>query len=29
VRETAPALGDLMNDFDFGQQPQAPLILAP
>jgi phospholipase C len=28
VRETVPLLGDLMQDFDFNQPPQPPLILA-
>ena len=27
VRETAPQLGNLVNDFDFNQAPRAPLIL--
>jgi hypothetical protein len=27
VREDAPALGDLRNDFDFTQKPRPPLIL--
>ena len=27
VRENVPALGDLLNDFDFSQAPQPPLIL--
>ena len=27
VRENVPGLGDLVNDFDFTQQPRAPLIL--
>jgi phospholipase C len=27
VRENAPGLGDLMNDFDFNQPPRPPLIL--
>jgi phospholipase C len=27
VRETIPALGNLVNDFDFGQPPRSPLIL--
>ncbi len=27
VRENAPVLGDLVNDFDFNQSPRAPLIL--
>jgi phospholipase C len=27
VRENSPVLGDLMQDFDFSQSPQAPLIL--
>jgi phospholipase C len=29
VREAVPALGDLTRDFDFSQQPRAPLILSP
>jgi phospholipase C len=29
VRENDPSLGDLQSDFDFGQQPRAPLVLAP
>jgi len=29
VREEVPALGDLRNEFDFSQQPIAPLILDP
>jgi phospholipase C len=29
VREEAPGLGDLANDFDFGQQPLPPLLLSP
>jgi phospholipase C len=29
VRERAPILGDLANDFDFKQRPRAPLILDP
>ena len=29
VRENAPELGDLRNDFDFNQTPQPPLILNP
>jgi phospholipase C len=29
VRENAPVLGDLANDFDFNQSPRAPLILRP
>jgi len=29
VRESQPVLGDLMNDFDFSQQPGAPLVLTP
>jgi phospholipase C len=29
VRENAPVLGDLTNDFDFAQAPRAPLILPP
>ena len=29
VRETAPVLGDLRNDFDFSQSPQPPLVLPP
>jgi phospholipase C len=28
VRETAPQLGDLMADFDFGQTPRPPVILS-
>lgn len=28
VRENAPQLGDLLNDFDFGQPPAPPLILS-
>jgi phospholipase C len=27
VRENAPQLGDLMNEFDFTQQPLPPMIL--
>jgi len=27
VRENAPVLGDLVNDFDFNQSPRAPLVL--
>jgi len=27
VRENAPALGDLVSDFDFGQPPRAPVLL--
>jgi len=27
VRENAPVLGNLVNDFDFGQKPRSPLIL--
>lgn len=29
VREKAPILGDLRQDFDFNQQPRPPLILPP
>ena len=29
VRESAPGLGSLVRDFDFGQQPRRPLILPP
>jgi phospholipase C len=29
VREDSPLLGDLVSDFDFNQQPRAPLILDP
>jgi phospholipase C len=29
VREEAPGLGDLANDFDFTQQPRQPLLLSP
>jgi phospholipase C len=29
VRENAPILGNLANDFDFTQQPRSPLILDP
>ncbi len=29
VRETAPGLGDLANDFEFNQAPRPPLILSP
>jgi phospholipase C len=29
VRESATELGDLMNDFDFNQQPLPPLVLTP
>jgi phospholipase C len=29
VRESAPALGDLMNDLDFTQEPLSPLVLKP
>jgi len=29
VRENQPILGDLRNDFDFSQEPRAPLILDP
>ncbi|MBV9292704.1 MAG: hypothetical protein JO222_09660 [Frankiales bacterium] len=29
VRESSPALGDLVNDFDFTQPPQPPMILSP
>jgi phospholipase C len=29
VRESASVLGDLMNDFDFNQQPLPPLVLKP
>ena len=29
VRENVPILGDLVDDFDFDQQPRAPLILDP
>ena len=29
VRELAPQLGNLMNDFDFSQAPRAPLVLDP
>jgi phospholipase C len=29
VRENAPALGDLMNDFDFNQAPLPPIVLPP
>jgi phospholipase C len=29
VRETAPGLGNLGRDFNFGQKPQPPLILSP
>jgi phospholipase C len=29
VRETAPALGDLLSEFDFTQTPNAPLVLPP
>ena len=29
VREDVPVLGDLMNDFDFTQQPRPPLVLDP
>ena len=28
VRENVPALGDLMQDFDFSQPPRAPLVLS-
>jgi hypothetical protein len=27
VRESAPELGDIMKDFDFRQQPLAPMVL--
>jgi hypothetical protein len=29
VREAAPGLGDLTNDFDFTQLPRLPVILNP
>jgi phospholipase C len=29
VREDAPELGDLLSDFNFAQQPRAPLVLSP
>jgi Phosphoesterase family len=29
VREEQPALGSLVRDFDFGQQPRRPFILTP
>jgi len=29
VRENDPALGNLLNDFDFSQPPRAPLVLDP
>jgi phospholipase C len=29
VRESQSVLGDLMNDFDFSQQPGPPLVLEP
>jgi phospholipase C len=29
VREKSTVLGDLMTDFDFGQQPIAPMVLKP
>jgi hypothetical protein len=29
VRETAPALGDLLSELDFTQTPNAPLVLPP
>jgi phospholipase C len=29
VREEAPGLGNIFNDFDFNQAPRAPLILSP
>ena len=29
VREEAPGLGNLVNDFNFNQQPRAPVILSP
>ncbi|MGA2120535.1 MAG: alkaline phosphatase family protein [Methanoregula sp.] len=29
VRENVPVLGDLTNDFDFSQEPRAPLVLLP
>ena len=28
VRERAPQLGDLVNDFDFAQHPRPPVLLA-
>ncbi|HEY5172350.1 MAG TPA: hypothetical protein VIK54_11560, partial [Acidimicrobiia bacterium] len=28
VRENAPQLGDLANDFDFAQSPRPPVVLA-
>jgi phospholipase C len=27
VRENAPVLGDLVNDFDFNQSPRSPMVL--
>jgi hypothetical protein len=29
VRENNPTLGNLLSDFDFNQQPRAPLVLDP
>jgi phospholipase C len=29
VRENSPQVGDLLSDFDFSQQPRAPLVLSP